>query len=66
MIDSMEQPRWHKASGCGSGTCVEVAKVGDRFLVRDSKNPDIAPLSFTIDEWSAFVTGVRDGEFSFQ
>ncbi|WP_433299970.1 DUF397 domain-containing protein [Actinoplanes sp. CA-030573] len=56
---------WHKSSRCGSTACVEVAKVDNTYLVRDSKNPDTAPLSFTREEWTAFVEGVNQGEFSF-
>lgn len=58
-------PAWRKSSRCGSNTCVEVAKVGDQFLVRDSKNPGVAALSFTEAEWEAFVEGVNAGEFRF-
>ncbi|SIO85630.1 hypothetical protein BQ8420_07920 [Nocardiopsis sp. JB363] len=36
---------------------------GEVFVVRDSKNPDAAPLVFTRAEWDAFVEGVKDGEF---
>lgn len=57
--------KWRKSSRCGSSTCVEVAKVGDEYLVRDSKNPQTAPLTFTPAEWAAFVEGVAAGEFSF-
>jgi hypothetical protein len=45
---------------------VEIAKVGDRYLVRDGKDPDASPLSFSIDEWRAFVDGVKRGEFRFE
>jgi len=58
-------PAWRKSSRCGSNTCVEVAKVGDQYLIRDSKNPSVAALSFTEAEWVAFVEGVSDGEFRF-
>ena len=58
-------PQWRKSSRCGSGTCVEVAKVEDTYLVRDSKNPEAAALSFTPAEWDAFVEGVSAGEFRF-
>ena len=57
-------PEWQKSSYCGSAACVEVAVTSQAVLVRDSKNPENAPLSFTKDEWSAFVQGVRAGEFS--
>jgi hypothetical protein len=57
-------PQWQKSSYCGTNACVEVAQTADAILVRDSKNPHLAPLTFTQDEWSAFVKGVEAGEFS--
>lgn len=33
------------------------------ILVRDSKQPEATPLRFTRDEWDAFLSGVRGGEF---
>lgn len=68
---------WRKSSYSESGSqCVEVAVVpghevavenkssdGEVFVVRDSKNPGVAPLVFTRAEWDAFVEGVKDGEF---
>jgi multidrug efflux pump subunit AcrB len=43
----------------------DIAKVEGGVMVRDSKNPDHAPLKFTPEEWLAFVAGVNQGEFSF-
>jgi hypothetical protein len=57
-------PQWQKSSYCGTNACVEVAQTSDAILVRDSKNPQVAPLSFTADEWVAFVKGVKAGEFN--
>jgi len=59
-------PNWKRGSACSGGNCVEIAMVGDGVLLRDSKNPDLAPLAFTQDEWAAFVKGVENGEFRFQ
>lgn len=59
-------PVWRKSSRCGTTTCVEVAKVSGQYLVRDSKRPDAPSLSFTQEEWTAFVEGVSAGEFSFE
>jgi hypothetical protein len=43
---------------------VEVASDGQNILVRDSKAVGKGPiLSFTLAEWSAFLSGVRAGEF---
>jgi hypothetical protein len=56
---------WRKSSRCASNACVEVAKVDGEYLVRDSKNPQTAALSFTEAEWAAFTEGVAAGEFRF-
>ncbi|MEV0896604.1 DUF397 domain-containing protein [Actinoplanes sp. NPDC049802] len=65
MHNEMNVPAWRKSSRCGTSTCVEVAKVNDQYLIRDSKNPEAAPLSFDQNEWNAFVEGVAAGEFRF-
>jgi hypothetical protein len=52
------------SSFCSLGDCVEIGRgPGGDFLVRDSKARDRAPLEFTVDEWAAFVAGVKNGEF---
>ncbi len=58
---------WRKSSySNGKGECVEVAFLGDGVVaLRDSKdNGDGPALIFTHGEWSAFVRGVTDGEFT--
>ena len=64
-VPTAESPQWTKSSFCAASSCVEVAKIDDQYLVRDSKNPQTAPLSFTPDEWVAFIRGVNAGEFGF-
>ncbi|PRY01566.1 DUF397 domain-containing protein [Allonocardiopsis opalescens] len=51
---------WRKSSYSNQegGDCVEV-KTGPGVLVRDSKNPDQPHLSFTVEQWSAFVATVK-------
>jgi hypothetical protein len=66
MTSSTEQPRWQRSQQCSGGSCVEIAKVGDRYLVRDGKKPDVSPLSFSADEWHAFVEGVKRNDFRFE
>jgi hypothetical protein len=64
----MERERsleWRRSSRCDAGQCVEAARVDDGVVVRDSKNPDGPILRFTNDEWTAFVAGVRYGDFEF-
>lgn len=57
--------RWRKSSYSNSqgGDCVEVAVTGAHVLVRDSKSPETGRLATAAHEWSAFLTGVRNGEF---
>jgi hypothetical protein len=55
---------WHKSSrSSGNGNCVEVAVVDDAVAVRDTKDRSGPVLVFTAAEWSAFVSGAKDGEF---
>lgn len=66
MIKRTEEPRWRRSGHCAAGSCVEVAQVGDHFLIRDSKEPNGPRLTFTPAEWTAFVAGVKAGDFSFE
>ena len=56
---------WRKSSySSNTGNCVEVARnLPGVVAVRDSKDPDGPALVFTADEWRAFVSGARAGEF---
>lgn len=53
------------SSFCDGGGCVEVGRADDgSWIVRDSKDADRATaLRFTPEEWTAFVQGVKAGEF---
>ncbi|WP_326646805.1 DUF397 domain-containing protein [Streptosporangium sp. NBC_01755] len=55
---------WRKSSySTDGGNCVEVARAGNRYLVRDSKNPHGATLSFSPGDWTAFLGRVKTGDF---
>ena len=57
---------WRKSSysSGNGGQCVEVAaNLPGIIAVRDSKNPEGPALVFTPDEWAAFISGTKDGEF---
>jgi hypothetical protein len=45
-----------------TNACVELARHGAVVVLRDSKNPDVA-LHYTHREFSAFLDGVKRGEF---
>ena len=47
-------------------TCVSAKKEGDKVLVRSTRDASKTTLSFTTDEWNAFVAGVKEGELSFE
>lgn len=48
------------------GNCVDVKKIGRFYVVTDTKLGDKSPrLTFTEDEWDAFLRGAKDGEFDF-
>jgi hypothetical protein len=56
---------WRKSTKSGSTrSCVEMAELGGGAVaLRDSNDPSRPDLRFTASEWTAFVDGVRDGEF---
>ena len=62
MTKSTEHPRWRRSPFCSGGSCIEVARVADQYLIRDSKDPDVH-LRFSDAEWAAFAKGVGGGHF---
>ncbi|GGS96014.1 DUF397 domain-containing protein [Nonomuraea spiralis] len=60
---ALDQARWQR---CNNGDCVEVTMLADRVWVRGSQDASGAVLSFTIDEWTAFLDGVRRGHFDLE
>jgi hypothetical protein len=53
------------SSFCNFGDCVEVGQLpGGAVAVRDTKDRERSTsLVFTPEEWTAFVAGVKNGEF---
>ncbi|MBC3991077.1 DUF397 domain-containing protein [Streptomyces sp. AC563] len=63
-----ELPCWFKSSYSeNGGACVEVAAnlaaAYDAVSVRDSKDPHGPTLAFDTTAWTAFVAGVKAGDF---
>ncbi len=69
-MTALEMPRavWRKSSRSGgNGDCVEIAgNLPGIVAVRDSKDPQGPVLAFSFDEWRAFATGVKTGEFDLR
>jgi predicted secreted Zn-dependent protease len=62
-MTDLSKVTWHRSSYCANSTCVEVARLGNQVVVRDSKDYQGRVLYFTRTEWNAFLDGVRRGEF---
>ncbi|SDE24012.1 DUF397 domain-containing protein [Streptomyces prasinopilosus] len=66
-VEAVKEARWCKSrhSG-GNGNCVEVARLSDGHVaMRNSRFPEGPVLVYTREEISAFLGGVKDGEFDF-
>jgi hypothetical protein len=66
MGEQLTSAQWRKSSYSGSngGQCVEVAtNLPSAVAVRDSKDVTGPELEFTGQAWSAFVAGIKRGEF---
>ena len=57
---------WRKSSySSNGGDCVEVARnLPGIVAVRDSKDAEGRALVFTVDQWRAFLSATRAGDFS--
>jgi hypothetical protein len=62
MVDP-SKATWRKSTWSHNNGCVEVAFIGTRVAIRDSKDRNGPVLVFTASEWDAFISGARDGEF---
>jgi hypothetical protein len=60
-----DELRWFTSSfsGGNSNNCVEVAFLPDAVAVRDTKDRARPSHRYSTDDWSAFLAGVRAGEF---
>lgn len=62
---AFDHATWRKSSRSDNngGQCVEVALSETTVGVRDSKDRGGAVLAYTADDWTAFLAGVKAGEF---
>lgn len=53
------------SSKCTGGNCVGVAKLADGSIkIRNTSDDSGKPITFTREEWVAFIAGVKEGEFN--
>ncbi len=64
MTHDLSAATWMRSRACSTDGCVEVAHLADGSVaIRDSKDVRKPAHVFDRDEWSAFVTGVKNGDF---
>jgi hypothetical protein len=64
MNPDMTNAAWTTSRACNNSACVQVAHLpGGLVALRDSKDTGKAAHVFDREEWGAFLTGVRNGEF---
>jgi hypothetical protein len=65
LADQLVSAAWRKSTASNpSGSCVEVAELGDGAVaLRNSRHPSGPALIYTRAEITAFLTGVKNGEF---
>jgi len=54
---------WRTALKSGGSNCVQVARRQDVIMLADSKHPGGPVLSYTLQEWDAFLDDAKNGEF---
>jgi len=60
-----QTPVWRRSSFCASSECVEVARLDDKIVMRDSKDPDGHMLSYTAEEFRFLVRSAKAGDYDF-
>jgi predicted secreted Zn-dependent protease len=54
---------WRTALSCNGGACVQVASTENGILLGNTRQPTGPVISYTLDEWHAFVAGIKQGDF---
>jgi hypothetical protein len=58
-----EQDSWRTATMSGGANCVQVKSEDGMIIVGNSRLSEGPFLSYTRDEWVAFLDGAKKGEF---
>jgi hypothetical protein len=63
-MNDWDDAHWFKSTDSNDVGCVEVAFLGGRIGVRDTKDGGAGPvLAFDSHEWACFLAGAKRGEF---
>ncbi len=60
--DGFRKSSW-SVQNPASRFCVAVKMEGKSVMVRDTKDPAKTTITYSRDEWDAFIKGVKAGEF---
>ena len=60
---TLGQDSWRTATMSGGTNCVQVKSENGMIIVGSSRLVDGPFLSYTRDEWTAFIDGAKKGEF---
>jgi Domain of unknown function (DUF397) len=63
MPQTLGELSWRVARKCNGGECVRVAASGDEIIIGSSKHLDGPVISYSREEFAAFVEGIRQGDF---
>jgi hypothetical protein len=64
MKPDLNDATWITSRACNNSACVQVAHLpGGLVALRDSKDTVKPAHVFDRDEWAAFLTGAKNGEF---
>ncbi|MEV5412626.1 DUF397 domain-containing protein [Thermopolyspora sp. NPDC052614] len=57
---------WRKASSstANGGNCVEVGRIANSILIRDSKAPGAGHLTLSTDGFRSFVASLKEGRLN--
>ncbi len=61
--ESSTDTPWRTAAKSGGGNCVRVTRRNGIIMIADSKHPSGPILSYTLQEFDAFLDGAKKGEF---
>ncbi|MBQ1076067.1 DUF397 domain-containing protein [Micromonospora sp. C31] len=61
----LSRAQWKKSTrSSGNGQCVEVADLADAVALRDSKDPTGPALLFCREDWTSFLAGTKQDQFT--